>query len=548
VVASIDAATLREVMARYAEALRTHRDEIDSLNIFPVPDGDTGTNMLLTQEAVRTAAEEAGEDLAAMGEAISRAALMAARGNSGVILSQVLRGFCARLCRAEAPGPRDLAEALVEASDEAFRAVAHPVEGTMLSVLRDAAAAGRAVAENAEEPAAVATEALAAAQESLERTPEQLPDLRAAGVVDAGGKGIVLLMDAIVSVLTDSGLSVEVGELGPVGHEEGLVDDDVRSSYGYEVQYLLETADDAVAGLRVRLESLGDSLVIVGGDGLYNVHLHTDDPDVAVQVAHEEGEAQSVSVVSLTDQVAERCLAGQARAVRVAEQPEAMMVDGEEEAPVAVVAVTPAEGIARLFRSLGALTVRGGPGRNPSVAELLGAIEETRAQSVLLLPNHKNVVPAAEQAARAAGRPVHVVATRSVHEGLAAATAFNPTVGAGENLRGAEEAVAGVVSAEVARAVRAAETPAGRVLEGQFLGITNGEVHTIGDDPGGIARELIGQLVTERHEVLTLLSGSDVTNVEAETLAGSLREAFPNLEVELHEGGQANYPYLIGLE
>lgn len=535
--ATLDSQTLRDAMSRFLEALTAHREEIDSLNVFPVPDGDTGTNLLLTQRAVEEALRGLdGGELPEVGETIARAALMGARGNSGVILSQVLRALCDRLARAGRAGARDLAEGLEAAAAEARRAVVEPVEGTMLSVLAEAARAAAGASGDGAGPAEVAEAALEAAERALERTPRQLPELAAAGVVDAGGKGVVLLLDALVSALRGAPLSVPVGPLGPVGREAGERPAP-PSGYGYEVMFLLECGEAAVPGLRARLAGLGDSVVVVGGGGLYNVHLHTDEPEAALREGEAAGRPRDVRIASLDERVSEACLAEGARGVRAGEVDE-----------VGVVAVVPGAGAARLLRSLGATTVLGGPGRNPAVADLVAAVRAAPARAVLLLPDHPNVVPAAERAAEEAGKEVQVVPTSSVPEGIAAAAAFRPGASLEENARAAAAAASRVASAEVTHAVRDADSPAGRIRKGDCLGLVGGEVVVVGRDRLRVVLELVERLARDEHEVLTLLAGAEAPEEEAERVAAALGAAHPSLEVELHRGDQPHYPYLIGLE
>jgi hypothetical protein len=499
----IDARVLRDAMARYAEALRAHREEIDSLNVFPVPDGDTGTNMLLTQEAVEEAVGAVpADDLGAVGEAISRAALMAARGNSGVILSQVLRGLCARLCREASAGPRDLAEGLARAGREAGRAVAEPVDGTMLSVLRDVAHAAVEACRDGAGCGEVAEAALDAGLRSLEATREALPALAEADVVDAGAKGLILMLDALVSVLNGVPLRVGVGPPGPVGARRVAEGTTAHTRYGHEVMYLLECDDAAVASLRERLDAIGDSLVVVGGGGLYTVHVHTDEPEGAVEEGVAAGRPRDVRVTSLDEQV-EACLAGEARAVRVGEQPAAT--------GTVVVAVAAAEGTAALFRSLGARVVAA---ERPSVADLVGALVAAEG-AVLFLPNDPAIAPIAERAAEESGRIVRVVSSASVIEGLAAAAAVVPDQGLEANARRAETAAGSVVSTEAVP---------GRVLEA------------------------VRAIHRDRHEILTIIAARVVPDEEVDRDVIALREAFPSLEVEVHRGGLSDPPYLIGLE
>lgn len=538
---TLDAPTLREAMARYLEALEVHREEIDSLNVFPVPDGDTGTNMLLTQRAVVEALDgEANGSLGALGQAIARAALMGARGNSGVILSQILRGFCERYCveldaeRDERLDGTDLARALAAASEEARKAVAKPVEGTILSVLREAAeAAGEAGADQV----AVCERALEAAKEALERTTEALPDLKQAGVVDAGAKGFVLLLDALVSALKGVPLSIEVGPGGPVGHPERA--DPPAQRYGYEVMYVLHLAGPFVEQVKGRLAEIGDSLVVVGGGDLYQVHVHTDDPGLAVEEGiRSGGRLERIRISSLDEQVAEHCVA----------------TDGLREVQAAdgtsgpLVAVAEGAGLEELFRSLGAVIVRGGPGNNPSVEELVRAIDAAPDGRVFVLPNHPNVWPAAEAAGNEIAREVEVIHARSVPQALAAALAYVPGVSDGTSMFVSAEETG---SARIARAEKAAASRAGPVTAGDWVAIDDldGEIWAVGEDPEGVAVAIVrDRLVADHRELITLYAGADATDEDAERVADALREAFPELEVEVRRGDQPRYPYLIGVE
>ena len=534
---SLDASTLRRSMDLFAEALRQHREEIDSLNVFPVPDGDTGTNILLTQEAVvsELAKLDGRAGLRTLGEAISRASLMGARGNSGVILSQVLRGLCERLSDDGLVGPRELSGAIDHASREADRAVASPREGTVLSVLRDAAeAAAEAAGDGAGLPDVVEA-ALERARRSLALTRDVLPELRRAGVVDAGGKGLVLLLDALKAALAGAALTEPVGPLGPVG-ASSTAGAEPDQDFGFEVQYLLEADEAAVGPLREALAGIGDSLVVVGGGGLFNVHVHTDSPDRAVALGQEAGRPREPSVVSLTDRVT-ACIAGQARAVRVAEQASAL------------VAVAQGEGIEEAFRSLGAVVVRGGPGSNPSVEELAEAIEAAPAGDVLMLPNHPNIVPAAQRAAAASSKRVRVVPASSVPAGLSAGAAFHPLADLATNGAALEEAAEAVRAGEVARAEREAGSDAGPVRPGDWVGISEGRVVCVGDGPVRVAADLTALLMAGGEaEIVTVVAGADPDEDEVAELADILREAFTGMDVQIVRGGQPRFRYLVGVE
>ena len=534
---ALDMPTLRRAMQIYADALREHRDELNSLNVYPVPDGDTGTNMLLTQESVVAALDEPA-DARTPGEvaaAISRASLMGARGNSGVILSQILRGIVEAMPPDGVFDPRQLAGSLQRASDEAYRAVARPAEGTVLSVIRDAAtAAGRAAGVEEAGCAEVLGVALEEARSSLARTTEQLPALRRSGVVDAGAKGIVLLLDALLAAVSGGFPSEPVGPIGPVGSMAGERADPPLE-FASEVQFLLEAPDEAMPSLRSALGELGDSVVVVGGGGLFNVHVHTNDPDRVVEVGRRAGRPQQVQVTSLQGDVA-ACLAGQGRAVQVAGQ------------LCALVAVAEGDGMARAFGSLGAVVVTGGPGNDPAVSDLLAAIEAAPADHVLVLPNHPNVLPTAARAVGETTRRAEVVTTASLMAGLAAATAFNPTAPAEDNAAAMKEAVDRMRSGELARAERDAVTPVGPVRPGQWLGVAEGETVIVADTAAEAAVAVAGRLAGRDAELLTLIVGAGIGVDVRPAVEAALRGAFPELMVEVLDGGQPRNPFHIGIE
>jgi DAK2 domain fusion protein YloV len=531
----LDAATLRRVMEIFAESLRTHREELNSLNVYPVPDGDTGTNLLMTQEAVVAALPPAGEDdLRALGATIARASLMAARGNSGVILSQILRGICEDPPHDGAFDGKELAAAFGRAAEEAHRAVARPADGTILTVMRDAAqAAAEAAGEDGDCLIVVGT-ALQEARSSLARTRELLPELRRSGVVDAGGKGVVLLLDSIEASLADSVTSERVGPLGPVGQ---MVDSGPTPEleFAFEVQYLLEAPDDTVAPLRAALARLGDSVVVVGGNGLFNVHVHTNETERVIELGVEAGTPKDVQIADIKGQVVD-CIGGQARAVRVAEQ------------DTALVAVAEGDGVAEAFASLGALVVRGGPGETPSVDGLIEAIEGASAPAVVLLPNHPEVVPAAERAAARSTKEVLILGSPSIPSGLAAATAFNPLASAEVNMTDMGKAVEACGWAELALAERDASTQAGPIRRGDWVGTARGSVACVGASPSECAVRLVRGLAREDSEVITLIEGKEASPDERRAVQEALERAFPGLNLEVLDGGQPLSRFLIGVE
>ncbi|MFN2590394.1 MAG: DAK2 domain-containing protein [Actinomycetota bacterium] len=534
----LDASTIRRAMSLYAEALRQHREEINSLNVFPVPDGDTGTNMVLTQEAVeRELSAPDGEaiTLASLGDAISRASLRGARGNSGVILSQVLRGLFERLPGNGVVTPADLVEGMRRASEEADRAVSRPVDGTILSVLRDAADAAEEAAATARDPAGLLDTVLEAARSSLARTRDILPELRSAGVVDAGAKGFVLLLDSLRAALRGDALSEPVEPLGPVGRmDEGANTTDV--GFRYEVQYLLEADPSGAAALTGPLSELGDSLVVVGGSGLYNVHVHTNEAGKAIELALDWGRPRQVSIADLRDQVTQ-CIAGQARAVRVAEQACAL-----------VAILTDGDGLARTFRSLGAVVVSARSADRSPADAVLEAVDAAPASSVVVLPTDPGHVAAAEKAAAEASKQVEVVANGSAAAALAAAAAFNPVEPLKENAAAMREAAAACRSGEVVRADRAVESPAGTLPAGQWLGVADGTVLIGAHDPESVAGRLAIILAGRGAEIVTVVAGETASGEELAAVERIVTRALPEVRVETIDGGQAASRYVIGAE
>jgi DAK2 domain fusion protein YloV len=530
-------------MVLFHDALRTHRDEINSLNVYPVPDGDTGTNMLMTQQAVRDELERLDESagLAEVAAAVTRSSLMGARGNSGVILAQALRGFVGSLASSEVSDAMAMAVALDAGAAEANAAVAAPVGGTILDVLADGAEAAGWTAADGYELDAVAAAALDAARASLARTTGALADLRRAGVVDAGGRGALLFFDALLAAITGSGLSEPVGPMGPVGSEGQVAASDREEpgtlSFTYEVQYLVELPDSEASTVRQELAEIGDSVVVVGGGGTWRVHVHTDEPDAAAAVAERRGAVPSSLEVTDLEGEIDRCRAGQARGVQ-----------SSPEQTTALVAVAEGDGLERILSSLGAAIVRGGPGHNPSVGELLRAVESAPSTSVILLPNHPNVVPAARSAAGQSAKQVQVAPSSSIPQGVAAAAAFNPDESLQDNARDLDAAADACAWGEVALAERDADTPAGHVNAGDALAFARGEPVAVDADPIEAAVALLRRLIEPDHEIVTAFVGADLDADDEAALTKRLHEEYPSLEIEVHRGDQPGYPILIGVE
>jgi uncharacterized protein len=589
---SLSAGDVVRVVRVYSEALNQHRPALNRLNVYPVPDGDTGTNMALTVEAVRKELDEAqakasdrelGMDEVAT--CLSHGSLMGARGNSGVILSQVLRGVAdafrdagSRPGGAGGLGPSDLADAFSRASDSAYAAVSNPVEGTILTVARAAARGaeealgGEASDDEDESPGVVDVleAARASAARALAGTTEQLPALRAAGVVDAGGAGLLLLLDSFLQVV--DGREIEVppapagaGHLGadrsgaatarggpggpgargtlPRGDLAGAGDvGDLR----YEVMFFLEAPDESIPAFRAVWEGVGGSIVIVGGDGLYNCHIHTDDVGAAIEAAIEIGQPRQIRVTDLYEQVEEERWVREATAAG----------DQQEVAPepviCAVVAVCAGDGVKRIFRSLGARQiVAGGQSANPSTAEILDAIASAPAEEVIVLPNNPNVIAVAEQAAAHSPKKVRVVPTAGTPEGFAALLAYDPEADVGTNADNMAAAAAHVVAGEVVQASRDAVSEVGPVKEGDWLGVSRDGIEVVAPQPSSAADAgvaLLDALIGEDHEIVTIIEGEGARAADTRRIVEWLSEHHPTVSSEVHHGGQPLYPYLFSIE
>ncbi len=521
------------------DALAEAREEIDALNVYPVPDGDTGTNMFLTVQAGRDAMLDAvaqGEGGDAALKALARGSLMGARGNSGVILSQLLGALVARLRRAT-PDERKsivLAEAFREGCDASYAAVGTPVEGTILSVMKAAAEAAMAVAPNDSSAPTIAA-AAAAAREALERTPQQLKLLADAGVVDAGGRGLVVVFEAAETTLTGRRRVEPTKERGVPSVPVLLPTDDLtEDGPAYEVMYLLDAEDDQVAALRAELAGLGDSLVVVGGEGLWNVHIHTDDVGAAIEAGIHVGRPHRVKVTHFAEQVA----AAKAR------RPSRL---GRK-----IVAVSAGPGLQQLFAEAGAITVATEPGRRPSAGEILHAIDSSGAAEVVVLPNDPDSLQVAEIAARTAEESgklkVAVIPSQAQVQGLAAVAVHEPGRSFDQDVVAMTSAARHTRHGAVTLAARKAITTAGACNPGDVLGAIDGDFVIIGDDLFDVAYGLLRRLIGGgAAELVTLVGGEDAGDL-AERLERMLARRHPLLEIVVYDGGQSRYPLLIAVE
>jgi len=556
---------LRRTVITFRDAMKAHAPGINRLNVYPVPDGDTGTNMARTLDAVVAELDGADHGLEPTCNAISHGSLMGARGNSGVILSQILRGLAGTLKGATEGTGMKVAEALKAASAAAYLSVLKPIEGTILTVVRESADAAHAAAEEGASLVGVLRAARNAGKSALDRTPDMLPVLKDAGVVDAGGAGFMLLLDAALNVVDGvpipepeefEGPSDEQLQAAAHRHTEGAVD---VSELQFEVMFFLDLVDEKIQTFKENWGEVGDSIVVVGGDGIWNCHVHTNDVGAAIEVALDlDGRPRKIRVTDLFAEVAE--LGEVVHARREAALAEGHVAEGHESAaraggglpPVtcAIVAVSSGDGLSELFGQLGVQgVVSGGQTLNPSTAELLSAVEATNAQQVIVLPNNKNIVPVAEQLNDLTSKTVIVVPTKTMPEGLAALVVYDPEADASANAKAMSQASSSVVTGEVTQAVRATKSDVGPINQGDWIGITRGEgIVAVSGTLDGATVALLERMVEASSEILTIVEGVDATPGHTDVVRAWLDEHHPDVQVEVHRGGQPLYPYLFGVE
>ena len=553
-ITTIDGLMLKEMFLSGAALLDKNRQAVDALNVFPVPDGDTGTNM---SQTILSAVKELGSrtfsgagDVAA---AAAKGALKGARGNSGVILSQILRGFSKALDGADLMDAALLTSALRLGAETAYKAVMKPKEGTILTVIR-------VIAEEVERESAktddldILTRVIIEQGDAiLRRTPDMLPVLKQAGVVDSGGKGLMVFFAGFRAALMgepiDTAATTEATAPKPLPGD--YVDDHSQLeeiTYAYCTEFIVshprpDMKDTEVARLRKRLERIGDCVVVVGDLEIVKVHVHTNEPGKALQMALELGELDNIKIDNMLEEFRER------QAERAKQAEEAAAAEAEPNKPFGMVAVALGEGISNIFHDLGVdKVVDGGQTMNPSTDDLLQAVESIHADEVFVLPNNSNIILAAQQAAELAGKKVWVVPTKSVPMGISAAVAFMGDVSGEENFQAMQEAASNVHTASITYAVRDTSFDGYDIHEGDIMGLIDNKLSCVGSEVAEVARNVLSEMVTDDSELITMFYGQDVDAASAEALQGELQEVYDACDITLYEGGQPLYYYIISVE
>ena len=553
-VTNISASQFQEMVQAGANRLQENAEYVNSLNVFPVPDGDTGTNMNLSMiSGAKAVATATTENVGELANHLSKGLLMGARGNSGVILSQLFRGFAKQILTVETLSANDLANAFTRGVETAYKAVMKPVEGTILTVARVAAEYGKREAEKTDDAVAVMTAVVKGAKRALAKTPDLLPVLKEVGVVDSGGQGLLFIYEGFLSVLNGEYVMTET-VVTPAAMDEMVNAEHHRSvqghmatediTFGYCTEIMVKIGEGPTVDsefdydtFRNYLNELGDSLLVVNDDEIIKVHVHTEHPGEVMNYGQKFGSLIKIKVDNMRVQhetILEHDAHTPAPKVRV---------------PYAVIAIAAGSGVQELFTSLGAsYVISGGQTMNPSTEDILKAIEEVNADQVILLPNNKNIFMAAEQAAEVADIPVAVIPTRTIPQGMTAMLTFNDQMSLKENETAMTEALANVVSGSMTHAIRDTSIDGIEITEGDFLGMIDGKIVISEPKSLDVAVHTLEKMLTEETEIITIIIGEDGSEKEAQKLEAALLEMNEELEVEIHHGNQPVYPYLFSAE
>ena len=552
---------LKQMVRAALSWLRQHQAAINALNVFPVPDGDTGTNMTLTMTSAWNEIEHLADDnIGEIAAKVAYGALMGARGNSGVILSQIWRGVARGLDHHTRMNVQGLSEAMQRASETAYKGVVKPVEGTILTVIREVAEEAQVAAEQTNDVVLMLERLVQRAKAAEARTPALLPVLRQAGVVDSGGQGLVIILEGMLRSL--QGLSVDeierpaqMVDLSAVDvHAPGMSDNEMLefdANYPYDVQFIVMGRDYNldVVSIRATIEAMGDCPLVVGDARAIKVHVHVADPGVPISFGAQHGSLRDVVVENMAEQYQEFIAGRNAGAASPARLDFPAALLEAEPQTIGVVAVAVGDGMEKVFRSLGATAVvRGGQTMNPSTADILEALQTLKTEKAIILPNNKNIIMAAQQAAELSDLEVAVVPTRSLPQGIGALLALDQQATLDGNVAAMLRAARDVVTGEVTHAVRDVALDEVTVHTGDAIGLLDGTLTVAADTYEEVVQRLLEKIPLDDRELVTLYYGADVTPGTAESLKDDLAEIYPALEFEVISGGQAHYPYLFSVE
>jgi len=538
---TIDGQELKEMLATATTWLEKSAPDIDALNVFPVPDGDTGTNMLLTmRSSVEEAYQNANSTVSSVAQAVAQGALMGARGNSGVILSQIWRGVAQGLKGKKTISGTDLAEAFMQASKTAYKGISNPAEGTILTVMKDAANAAREKSGKTDDPITVLEAAVDAASESVANTPTLLPVLKQAGVVDAGGQGLLTILDGALRYLRGEAEQMQFRKPQIITSNVASVAQSIRIStgdevpFGYCTEFLIKGEGLDPDAIRTRLQRKGQSLITVGDETTIRVHVHTLDPGNVIRYATSLGTMHQVSIRNMDEQHQDFLQ---------------MQKDRMPEVDVGIVAVVAGDGLAEVFASLGtSAIVPGGQTMNPSTKEILQAVKKVSSDKVIILPNNKNIILAAQQAQKLTDKKIEIIPTHTIPQGVAALLTFDYEAGFETNVQLMKEAITRVKTIEITHAVRPVQVNSLKIKKKQTIGLLDDELLASGSSPEDVLHKILAKVHLKKSEIVTLYYGQEVKQEEAERVGDGIRQKYPQLQVEVVRGGQPHYPFIVSIE
>lgn len=558
-VTEISASQFQEMVEAGAKRLQVNAEYVNSLNVFPVPDGDTGTNMNLSMTSGATAVVNSASDkVGELANVLAKGLLMGARGNSGVILSQLFRGFSKAILDVDTLNAEDLAKALVHGVETAYKAVMKPVEGTILTVARESAKAGERKARQTDDVVEVMSAVVKYGKKALDKTPDMLPVLKEVGVVDSGGQGLLFIYEGFLNALNGEFQADDTYEPSPAEMDEmvnaehhrsvqgQLATEDIKFGYCTEIMVRLGEGPTVDSNFdydtfRNYLDGIGDSLLVVNDDEIVKAHVHTEHPGEVMNYGQKFGALIKVKVDNMRLQH-ETILEHDEEVAEFEAAP-------TERKPYAVIAIAAGEGVQELFKSLGAAyVISGGQTMNPSTEDILKAIKEVNADQVIILPNNKNIFMAADQAAEVADVPVAVVPSKTVSQGMTAMLAFNGEQSLEENKTAMTEMLDSVVSGQITNAIRDTAIDGVEIHEGDYLGMVDGKIILSEADKYQATLDTLNKMISEDIEIITIIVGEEGTQAEAEKLSEAIEGSYPDLEVEIHEGKQPVYPYLLSAE
>ncbi len=530
------------MMINGSSAMEQHKDQVDALNVFPVPDGDTGTNMFLTvQSAAREVRALVSPSIAQVADAASMGSLMGARGNSGVILSQLFRGLAKGLEGKDSVTTLDFAVALQQGVDTAYKAVMKPVEGTILTVARATAKEAQSAAKGSSDIIAVLQAALHKGESALAATPEQLPALKQAGVVDAGGQGFLYILGGWLAAL--SGAQVPVLAVQPVWREQSIIMSPEAIEFQYCTEFILQGANLDLEQIKSDLMEQGDSMLVVGTENVAKIHIHTNHPGNILEYSVKLGDLHQIAVHNMREQSEAKLHA--AKGEMISDSQASSGADKE----IGLVAVALGQGFVDIFRSLAVdEVVAGGQTMNPSTEDLVSAIARVKARNILVLPNNRNVILAAEQAKSLSHKNVHVVPTKSMPQGLTAVLAFDPNAPFTANSDELDASFAGTRTGEVTYAVRESEIDGLTIHQGDILGLIDDKIAVTGHNPEEVLLELIAKMGGAECDLISVFYGQDVSAAAVDTVSEELHTKFTRPELEVNNGGQPLYYYIVSVE